>query len=161
MRFGRVALRISIGVLFAVACSEPTAVGGDLVATWAGAPEDLSPAGWYQIKLTFGATGAFRAEVRNYGLYPAQHRSELSAYERTEGTYRTEGDRLILMPQRLVTWDRFYGASSAERVDEPYPYTGYLNGARYRIEGSLLMIEYTSYPADAPVATTMILGRER
>ncbi len=94
-----------------------------------------------------------------YGIYPAQPRDELSAFSRIEGAYRTEGNQLILSPYRLITWDRFYGASSPAVVQQPYPYDGYFDDARYVVRAHTLTLVYTIYPADAPVTTTMILRR--
>jgi hypothetical protein len=154
--------RLAICLFLVMGCEDATATRArsDLVGTWARAPEDLSPNGWYQVRMTFAPSGTFTEDVRSHGVYPGQPRDELSSYVLIEGTYRTEGDRLIVTPRRMVTWDRFYGSSSPE-VREPYPYTDYLDDMRYGIQGEELTLRYTSYPADAPVPTTMVLLRER
>lgn len=163
MRLARQLSRFVVGLVLVMGCEDATATAarGDLVGTWARAPESLAPSGWYQIRMTFAPSGSFTAEVRSHGVYPGQSPNELSSYGLTEGTYRTDGDRLIVAPRRLVTWDRFYGSSSPEVVQEPYPYTGYLDDTRYAIHGQTLTLRYTSYPADAPVPTTVVLVRER
>jgi len=155
--------RFAVILFVMTGCEDATAptARGDLVGTWARAPESLAPSGWYQVRMTFTPSGTFTADVRSHGVYPGQPRDELSSYGRTEGTYRTEGDRLIVTPRRLVTWDRFYGSSTPEVVQDPYPYTGYLDDMRYAIRERTLTLRYTSYPADAPVPTTMVLVRER
>jgi hypothetical protein len=131
----------------------------DLVGSWRTAPEDLSPSGWYQSRLSFNVFGVFESEVRDYGLYPGQDRNALSAYSRIEGTYRVEGDRLIFRTSRMVWWDRFYGARSPEQVEEPYHASLY-DDARYTVQGDRLILQYLSYPFDAPVPTSWEFTRE-
>ena len=144
----------------AIACASPTVSdSSSLNGTWRTAPENASPRGWYSRSLTFGADGAFTSEFRSYGVYAGQPRDELSGYQRTEGTYRVAGQRLIFEPQRLVSWDRFYGANSPETISEPYPYGSIFDDARYVVLGSQLSLRYTTYPADAPVATLLVFTR--
>lgn len=155
--------RISPSVLVlasVIACANPTAAGlSSLSGTWRTAPENAQPQGWYLRSLTFGADGAFTSEFRSYGVYAGQPREELSGYQRTEGTYRVAGQRLIFEPQRLVSWDRFYGANSPETMSEPYPYGSIFDDARYVLLGSQLSLRYTTYPADAPVGTLLVFTR--
>jgi len=57
--------------------------------------------------------------------------------------------------QRLVVWDRFYGADSPQSVHEPYPYgDAPFDGARFEIQADRLILHYLTYPADAPIPTT-------
>jgi len=88
-----------------------------------------------------------------------QPRDELSGYQRAEGTYRVEGERLIFAAARLVSWDRFYGATSPESIVEPYPYGSIFDDAHYVLLGSQLSLQYTTYPADAPVPTLLVYTR--
>ena len=143
-----------------IACANPTESGQSLLnGTWKTAAENASPTGWYTRSLTFEPGGAFTSEFRSYGVYPGQPRDELSGYQRTEGTYRVEAKRLIFQPVRLVSWDRFYGATSPETVSEPYPYGSIFDDAHYDLVGPLLSLHYTTYPADAPVPTLLIFTR--
>ena len=138
-----------------LACSDPAAPGpAALVGQWSTAPEALSPTGWHQYHLAFTPDGRFTAEVRSYGLRGARTSSELSAYERTTGTFRAEGGRLELAPHSLVTWDRFYGDASPARVDTPYPYAGLYEDARYEVDGDRLTLRYVGSPLDTPVEIT-------
>jgi hypothetical protein len=131
----------------------------DLIGTWKTAPVDLEPSGWYETLLGFSKYGAFESEVRSYGIHPGQDRNELSAYSRIEGTYRIDGDRLSFESNRLVWWEpQFYG--SQEQVLEPYRISLYDDG-RYDLEGERLLLQYTAYPADAPVPASMEFARER
>jgi hypothetical protein len=145
---------LSAASALAVSCGSPTEPPHhELVGRWITAPEDLRPSGWHQYHLRFSANGRFTSEVRSFGLISGQRRDGLSAYSRTEGTFRTEGDQLIFRPERLVWWDAFYGLDSPEHVQEPYPYTGFYDGTRYVVANGRLTLHYLSYPADAPVPT--------
>jgi len=144
-------------VLLAACSTEPAA--DSLAGSWFTAPEDLSPTGWYQTRLSFRVPGVFVMEVRSYGLYPGQGRNDLSAYSRISGRYLAEGDQLAFRPSRLVWWDRFYGPDSPEHIEEPYR-TSLYDDARYTLEDGRLLLSYVSYPADAPVTTIMELDRE-
>jgi hypothetical protein len=144
-----------VTALAGLACSSPLDLPRALLGQWVSAPADLRPQGWHQYHLTFHPTGSYASEVRTYGLNAGQPATQLSAFSREEGRFRTEGDRLVMEAHRLVVWDRFYGSDSPEQVHEPYPYgTAPLHGARFEVLGDRLILHYTTYPADAPVATT-------
>jgi len=125
------------------------------------AAENPTGSGWYRRSLTFEATGSFTSEFRSYGIYQEQPHDELSGYQRTEGTYRAEGNRLIFQAARLVWWDRFYGVASPERVEEPYPYGTIFDDARYEVLGRQLTLHYTVYPADAAEPAVLVFTRTR
>jgi hypothetical protein len=104
------------------------------------APETASPSGSYVRSLTFYATGSFSSGFHVYGIYPGEPSEEVSAYQRTEGTYRAEGSRIVFQATRLVWWDRYYGVGSQERTVEPYPYEPIFDDARYEIHGRQLKL---------------------
>ena len=139
-------------------CSEPSS--DELVGDWITAARDLEPAGYDQAELSLRSSGSFRWVLRSYGLIPAQNPDELSASTTVEGTFRTENDQVIFHAQRLVTWDRFYGADSPPLVQDPYPYGELFDQAHYQIVGSRLMLNYVSYPADGPVPTQAEFDRK-
>jgi hypothetical protein len=58
-----------------------------------------------------------------------------------------------------VSWDAFFGVDSPESVQEPYPYRGFYDGARYSVNDALLTLRYFSYPADAAVQTVQAYMR--
>jgi hypothetical protein len=133
-----------------IACAGATDVKpSQLDGTWIAPAENASPSGWYQRSLTFGSNGSFVSEFRSYGIYQGQSRNELSGFSRTEGRYQVDGDRLLFQPARLISWDRFYGVNSPVQVMEPYPYGSIFDDARFAIEGGILILHYTIYPADA------------
>ena len=118
----------------------------------------LSPSGSYQITLTFDASGSYRSEIISYGLYNHSP-DEISAYTYITGTWHARQDSLSVRTERMVWWDIFYGAGSPEHVMS-YVGTAY-DKARYTIDGDRLTLDYLSYPADAPVATTATFVRVR
>jgi hypothetical protein len=147
---------------FTIACASPTeSIPSSLDGTWVAAAENASPSGSYQRSLTFGATGSFTSEFRSYGIYQGQPRDELSGYQRTEGTYGVEGNRLVFHAARLVWWDRFYGVASPERVSEPYPYGTIFDDARFEMQARQLTLHFTVYPLDAPEPAVLVFTLAR
>lgn len=149
----RVFPRLAPGFLLLLSgcATEPESV--QLLGSWETAAEDLNPGGWHQSRLTFGLNKMFASEVRSYGLYEGQDRNDLSAYSRIEGVYEVEGDQLIFRTRRLKWWDGFYGTHTWEKVEEPYEITLY-DDAHYSVEGDQLLLNYLSFPFDAPVETS-------
>jgi len=156
-------LLVKVAVLGFVAlssCENATGVdGSELVGSWREETIRLSPTGTLERTFSFGSSGEFTWGGQSFGVYTGQPANQLSAYFRIEGSYRVDSGKLILSPRRSVTWDRFYGASSPERVEEVSGNSGYFDNAMYSVRRGVLTLHYTSYPADAPVATTMVLSR--
>jgi hypothetical protein len=150
---GRRSTFIALLTAVVAACESATAPAASVEGRWASPREALSPTGSHQSFLTFHGD-AFTLEVRSYGIYPGQKLTDLAAYSRTEGTFRVDGDRLEFSPLRLVTWDSFYGATSPERVESPYPWGSLFDDARFAVRSNRLDLYYTIYPADAPVSTS-------
>jgi hypothetical protein len=149
---------LSALLLVSAACSSPTKAGttvDELIGDWVTQREALRPAGAMEHQLRFTAAGRFAATVRTTGLYPGQHLDEFSAYSTTVGSYRVNGDRLDMRPDSLLEWDRFHGANSPVTIHAPYPYgTTLYDDARFTLDGRVLTLIYTTYPADAPVPTS-------
>ena len=135
----------------------PTLLNG----TWVADTETASPSGWYQRSLTFDTNGTFVSGFRIYGVYDWQQADDLSAYQRAEGTYDIQGDRLVFHPARLVWWDRYYGDQSPEQISEPYPYGTIFDDARFSLKGTQLTLRFTIYPADAPETTVLVFHQRR
>jgi hypothetical protein len=133
----------------------------ELSGRWVTSRNDLSPGGWHQSALTFSVDGRFVFENRMYGLYEGQRAGDLAAFTRTEGAYRIDRDRLVFEPQRLVWWDRFDGARSPEHVEEPYPWGGLFDDARFAVQDDHLSMTYTVYPAERGVAAVGEYTRDR
>jgi hypothetical protein len=134
-----------------VACTNTTGSEASLVGNWAKS-ENLSPSGYYTTQLTFADDGAFTDAMRSFGVYAGQSKNDPSGYTIMSGTYRTEGDQLEMNVSRTVTWDRFYGADSPEVVQNVS--TTVFNSSHFRVGGLTLTLDYLTFPADAPVATT-------
>jgi hypothetical protein len=141
--------------LLTLACAESTVPRPPNVTGHWMVTGDLSPSGRYEDHLTFTTLGAFKWEVRFYGPHPDRPADRLDSYSRTEGTYQTEGDRILFQPARLVWWDAFYGDDSPVNVQSPYPYGTLFDDARFVLGVGRLTLNYLSYPFDAPVPTTM------
>ena len=136
----RSAVLVTFILPLAVACDSATSPESALSGRWATDREALSPAGSYQSFLAFDGD-TFTFEVRSYGLY-GQPPNDIAAYSRTEGTFRIAGDRLHFSPTRLVTWDGFYGLTSPERVESPYPWGSLFDDARFTIRLNRLTLYY-------------------
>ena len=133
----------------------------ELSGRWLAPRNDLAPDGSHQSALTFSIDGRFVFENRMYGLYDGQVASDLSAFTRTEGTYRIDRDRLVFEPVRLVWWDRFEGARSPEHVEEPYPWGRLFDDARFEVQADRLVMTYRVYPGDKGLPGVGEYARER
>lgn len=143
----------------AAACSESSAPVGSsqIVGAWMAPRETLHPNGSMTRYLGFSESGTFQYSAESYGVYPGQSAGTLSAYTRISGTYQIDGDRLTMTGNRTATWDSFYGANSPETVQNVN--TEMFKDARFRIALSTLILDFTTYPADAPVPTTQSYNR--
>lgn len=134
---------------------------GDIVGRWTADREEASPAGSYVRHITFTNDGHFVSEFRSYGIYPTERAEDLSGYQRTVGTFTVAGDELSFQPDSLISWDAFYGTDSPVTVQTPYPYDSVYDDAHYRIDGVTLTLDFTTYPADGPEPTSLMLRRDR
>lgn len=143
-----------VALVLTAACSDSTAANhspivSPIVGSWT-IREDLHPTGYLNRVLDFSADGTFSFSNTSYGVYGG---SSLSGYTKMSGTYEIDGDRLAMTVTRTAVWDSFYGQSSAERVDETRH--SVFDQARFRVVGPVLILDYISYPADAPEPATM------
>jgi hypothetical protein len=156
----RPAMSVVCLALVALACdNQPVApkVVSPLVGDWVAPTENLHPKGTMTRRLGISESGEFTFRTDMFGIYPGQNPSYLSAYTRMTGTFTIDGDKLVLTATRVATWDSFYGAGSQERVETVN--TVLLDQAHFGIVGQTLTLNYVSYPADAPVPTTMSFTR--
>src|SRR6478672_10272534 len=140
------------------ACSDSSApvISSPIVGTWI-ASEALHPTGSMTTQIGFTESGMFIYSRVSYGIYPGQSAGTASAYTQISGTYQIDGDRLTITGNRTATWDSFYGANSPERVTNVN--TEVFKDARFRIVTGNLILDYITYPADAPVPTTESFSR--
>ena len=141
-----------------------------LVGEWATKRASIGGGSTYQMSFRFDGDGSYETQVTNFGAY-GQGADAVSSYVRFQGRYYVSCDKLFLAATLQITWDSFYGAASPPRVEkvplsiEPGPGDadpcGAVGGYRYSRVGDVLVFSYLSYPADAPVETTMVLYRMR
>jgi hypothetical protein len=65
-------------------------------------------------------------------------------------TYEVVGNRITFRPDSLITWDSFFGTRTPT-VQTPYPYGGVFDDCVFELQGDVLVLNFTVYPADAPV----------
>ncbi len=142
-----------LGLTLLAACGDPTGLPLNLVGSWH-ATESVQPAGSMERIFRFEPDWRFEERILFYGVYgdPASH---LSASTVITGHYTRDHDRILLQGERETDWDGTY---------YPDPVTRDLGGttlldARFQIVLDQLTLFYDSYPADAPVPTTMRLTR--
>ncbi|PTS98521.1 hypothetical protein DBR11_14690 [Pedobacter sp. HMWF019] len=71
-----------------------------------------------------------------------------------QGTYRTEGNKLITNFKEIVI------RKNNDKIISRTPVSGgYFDNATYLLNGNKLTLNYTSYPADAPTPATMTFNR--
>lgn len=110
-----------------------------------------------ETRLTFGADGSYSMELLWIGFYglPAD---EVTGYQRTQGQYRMEGDRLMLRITRSEHWQK-YAVGPNPSVATPAPAWG--ENGTLRRDGDRLIHTYVSAPADAEQTFTEVYRRER
>ena len=122
-----------------------------LAGRWEREPYAMEPTGRLEYALTFTAPNRFTWDIRGYGIMAGQPADEVSFYSRIDGQYATHGALLEFTPRRAVSWDRFYGANSRERREDPATLPPIFDQATFNVEADKLTIRFVSYPADAPV----------
>jgi hypothetical protein len=135
------------------ACEHVLITEEHLEGLWLREREHVPP-GQISEHLDFGADGSFKRDVRHYG-YNGQAPSELSGYYTVEGEYRVRDERLELRLVRETSWDALIGG--------PETVTGlpgeWADAGTVLIVGERMIRTYTTYPADAPVETTVTYHR--
>lgn len=119
--------------------SSPT---GDIVGSWV-SDSAASPTGYYVRQLVFTPSGKFASDFRSYGRYENQQPDDVSAYERTSGTFTVKDDQVIFEPSWLTIWDFSFGRDAPQTVYAPYPYDHFYDDAHYRVDGDELTLDFT------------------
>jgi hypothetical protein len=136
MRLSRLA--VAALLIATGSCNEPAGPAGALVGRWI---ETDSP----HRHLVLRSNGTFE----NSG-------ASGFTYWRHEGTFEANGSTIEFFPQRFVSRA---GPELPETVEEPSSYSSIFENCSFEVEGRVLVLSYTTYPADAPVPTTMRLLR--
>jgi hypothetical protein len=140
----------------ATGCSEapsaPTlsAAARSLQGRWLEPAGTLQPRGSTRGVLTFGPDGRFISARTSFGTYEGQAPNFVSGWSQTTGTYEVVGSRITFRPDSLITWDSFSGTRTPT-VQTPYPYGGVFDDCVFELQGDVLVLNFTVYPADAPV----------
>jgi hypothetical protein len=109
-------------------------------------------------RLDFAANGSFRSAVRWYGFY-GHPSTLLTGYLYSTGTYRVEGDRLMLRIARTEEWQK-YAVGPNPSVHVTHAPQWHDRGT-LSIRGTRLYHTYISAPADAPQEFTEVYQRVR
>jgi hypothetical protein len=143
-------------LLLLAACNGDGLAPSELVGDWVQRTETEAVAAWSRHEL--------RLEIRGDGSYTwgntthadwGRPGDKLLGYSREHGRYSVEGDSLVLQPQRSETWDYLTGGPTEQDLrDRP--------AARFhaRVTTGRLVLNYISYPLDAPEETTLVLRRD-
>lgn len=109
-------------------------------------------------RLTFGADGGYRSELRWYGFYghPA---TVVTGYATATGAYRLDGDELRLRIARTEEWQMYaVGPNpSVQKVLAP----SWERAGTVDLNGDELRYTFVSAPLDVPVVTTAVYQRLR
>ena len=109
-------------------------------------------------ELKFNDDRTFTSKIRYYGIYSGQSISDLSGFHENSGNYVQDLNKLTLNSHQYTWWDSFYVGSQPKTVvkDEIL-----YENCSFKITGDILELNYTTYPADAPVNTTRQFARIR
>lgn len=118
----------------------------------------MQPHGSWEVVLTFSPDGRFSQTISNYGVYAGTSPKELVARTIVMGTYSVVEDRLEVHPLTYTWMDTFYEDPGPHYGDPP---ESVFTDCTYQIMGPFLTLQYTTYPADAPVKTTAAFARVR
>jgi hypothetical protein len=151
-------IRIPLFALAVFACGDVlSAQFAQLVGRWRPSTQSLQPRGTMDGLFVVSADGATENHVITRGVYSDQSPGDLSGRSVLYGQIVVRGDKFIITPDSLVTHDLFYGPTHRHVQRE---FTGWpRDSTRYAIEGDQLVLEYYTYPADAPVLTRRVLSR--
>jgi len=127
-------------------------VDTNLIGTWQTVP-GISAGQGISYSYVFNSDRTYTNKISFFGYLPGQTAQDISAYTMYEGNYSTQSNKLRLYLDATVNWDGSNGLPP-KRVAAPKPDT-VSNGIDYHISKDTLIFTYYSYPADAPVLTTM------
>lgn len=108
-------------------------------------------------RMKFGASGSYSSEVLWIGFY-GRPADEVTGYLRTQGRYRMEGDRLMLLVTRVEEWQK-YAVGPNPSLSTPDPV--WAGRGTLEVEGDRLIHTFVAAPLDAPETFTQVYQRER
>ena len=131
---------------------------GGLLGIWSPPTQQLQPQGTMEGLFIVRADGATEDHVIARGLY-GQSANEVSLQSILYGHIGVNGNKFLISPDSLVTHDEFYGPTHREvqRDFRGWP----RDSTTYEIHVNVLVLEFYTYPADAPILTRQTLMRVR
>ena len=133
------------------ACSDPSSYNmSDLLGSWTEG-QSLKPTGYMERVFRFHADGTFTFEVYTYAVRKVSPAIRPDAV--VSGHFTTNLQHLLLSPDSTTDW-------STAPTPKTEAFRGsFLDDCTFQVRGDRLTLNYVSYPADAPVPTTMQLRR--
>jgi hypothetical protein len=130
-----------------------------LIGTWQAPTARVQPRGSLNRILVITTDGRSENHSVMRGLYEGQTPGDLAMESVLYGRIVVRGSYFLFNPDSLVTHDLFYGPMdrSVERDFSGWP----RDSTHFAIQGNNLVLEYYSYPADAPVLTEQTYTRVR
>lgn len=155
--FIRLFIRIIIfltSVLLFTSCSKED--DGLLMGTWTN-KKDAQPNGYYVYELRFFNDSAFIAKTSAFGIYTGQAQNDLTAWFEHSGYYSQNVNKLYLFSNKYTFLDTFYGDQSQTIIKDEILF----QNCTFKISDNILELNYTTFPADAPVNTVMQYKRTK
>lgn len=128
-----------------------------LVGHWQAQTEPLQPRGSLDRLLVISANGQSESHVINRGLYDGQAPGDLAAETVLYGRLVVRGSYFTVHPDSEVTHDLFYSPAhhTVQRDFSGWPG----DSTRFEIREDELVLEFYTYPADAPEFTQRTFTR--
>ncbi|MEQ8240798.1 MAG: hypothetical protein RIA69_16390 [Cyclobacteriaceae bacterium] len=139
---------LSLTVVLIWSCSEENEVAPQLELTGKWKNVLTQNAGRTEILLDFQADSSFVMTLSHYGLQPNTAPDDLNASLEYPGTLTVTEDRIEFNINEY-TYTDYYFETGPETFENR---TVFYDNCTYVISGDTLILSYTSYPADAPIA---------
>jgi hypothetical protein len=153
MNLNKTHLLIALLLTFCVIACKKTEVklpiDNELIGRWQSTVQG-QPKGTMVYTYIYNADNSYFSSIYIYGVYPGQNLQDSSASTVYRGRYSAQNSKLSTTPVSVVQWDKFFAVPP--QTKQLHDGTGVIE---YRLNKDTLVFSYLSYPADAPVATTM------
>lgn len=149
----------TVAFLALLGCDKP-ALAPDaepLVGRWQAPTETLEPKGSLEQLFVVTVGGHSETRTTTRGLYAGQEADAVSAEVVLYGRVRVRDGYFAIQPDSEVTRDLFYGPSYRSVRREFTLWSA--DSTRFEVRGDELLLEFYTYPADAPVLVQRVLSR--
>ncbi|MFC2138445.1 hypothetical protein ACFLTE_09745 [Bacteroidota bacterium] len=120
----------------------------ELIGTWIDTI-NVSPKGYHKYELIFDSNTLFTEKTSLYGIYDNEEDNELSYWLERTGVYELNENNIVFTAKRKISWDNFWGGDP----DTSDITQVLFENCTYNVNNDILTLNYTTYPADAPVDT--------